>query len=344
MDDYTVFLNDKSRIDKVIEIIRSELGKYELLLNESKIDIIDAPFIYGKPWIEEIMYFMHLSTKQFYNKLILLYNEHRDITIIRYGIKIVNYKLTNEECAELFPLLLNLWRRFPSLSDLFVTVIQENKSMEKHDELKEVLVAIGESAINLNYNDDLIWSMYAISKFKIKVDRSFIKNVLASGNDLAIILALSYIEQQEILPTGEEFAKYKIEIENLQNDLTAGYMTGNKDDDDKLLWSPRWLLAYEATVYNWFDITKKPFNYIADNPFFNFLKSHKISFFDNTANMKPFGETENSNIVTRKEFNEFMSMFAQLITSTKQADQDKAKTELINFMKKMQEAENLYKV
>ena len=132
VDDYYIYVSKSSQIQEIISYIRTCLAQYELSFNENKIRITEGPFVYGNPWVEEIKQYIHLQPDMFLTKLIVEYNKCKDIAILKYGLKVISYHhYTKNSWPAIQSRLINLWTRFPSLSDRIVGVFWNNKDLIK---------------------------------------------------------------------------------------------------------------------------------------------------------------------------------------------------------------------
>ncbi|MBO1301402.1 RNA-directed DNA polymerase, partial [Enterococcus sp. DIV1271a] len=106
VDDYFIFTKDRAQIESIISIFREELDKYELVLNENKIEIIESPFVYGKSWVEEIKIYSSVNIEKLLEKSIIEYHKYKDISIIKYVLKIIRTNtFTKDEWDSIEPIL-----------------------------------------------------------------------------------------------------------------------------------------------------------------------------------------------------------------------------------------------
>jgi hypothetical protein len=315
IDDYYIFLKDSSQIQNIISFIRNELGKYELTLNENKIKINESPFVYGKIWVEEIKLFIHLNSEIFLNKAITLYMEYKDINILRYSLTVLSlHDFNKKQWGVMESKILNLWVKFPSLSDLVIKIVLNNIELINKSNLKSAIYSIFNRCILLNQHQEIIWAVWFAKTFNVKIKNEYIIKIIESKNSLAIIILLDIIHSKN-------YSKSKTLISILLNLKKALYMDDldeNEESDIKkrgnLLWSQNWLLAYEADLNKWLDINGDQFEYARNDEFFKNLIKYKISFYDVNFQYSNVSRQEESiQYVTRGEFLSFVERINELL-------------------------------
>ena len=118
VDDYYIYTKRSTQVQEIIAFVRNCLSKYELNFNESKLQINESPFLYGKPWIEQVKQYIYLQPDVFLSKLIMEYNTYKDIAIIKYGLTVI------AQCR--YTVTINLKRYYPYMT--------ENVMLEVSDE------------------------------------------------------------------------------------------------------------------------------------------------------------------------------------------------------------------
>lgn len=310
VDDYYIYTQDNAMIQEIISFIRVSLAQYELSFNENKIQINESPFLYGKPWVEKIKQFIHLQPDVFLSKLIMEYNIHKDIAIIKYGLKVISQcRYTKNNWPAMQSRLINLWVRFPSLSDRIMPILWHNKARLNKTAMKNAIYSVINESILLNREQELVWAVWFIKVFEIKVAQKYILNVLKSSSDIAIIIMLDIIYKNAL----QGNPKVKQQLSKLYNDLAAD------DIDDKgqvntLLWTSHWLLAYEADRNKWLNVDGKSFQFARKNQFFQELLTRKVKFYDaDFVYPEPEGRTRNYEYATRTELYTALSKLKKMI-------------------------------
>ncbi len=116
VDDYSFYISEKESTSAIISFVRNQLLEYDLVLNEAKTKIIQAPFILERSGIDEIKSITTTDAYTYYNRMMILFEKSKDISLLKYGFSIL-YSITKKENIEkLFPLLIHSWVTFPSLA------------------------------------------------------------------------------------------------------------------------------------------------------------------------------------------------------------------------------------
>ena len=298
VDDYYIYTQDSGRIQEIISFIRSNLAQYELSFNENKLQINESPFLYGKPWVEEIKQYMHLQPDVFLSKVIMEYNAHKDITIVKYGLKVIEQcKYSRKNWPAMQSRIINLWVRFPSLSDRILPMLWINKDKISKTVLKNAIYSVIEESLLLNREQELIWAIWYARVFDIDLRQSCVLSVLKSASDVAIIVMLDYVYKNGL----QNSSKIKPQLLALHNKL-ADKDTDDSGNPNQLMWTAHWLLAYEADRNSWLNVNGQTFNYAQTNPFFNKLLAKGVKFYDTDfAYDAPPQKTKNYEYATRSE-------------------------------------------
>lgn len=300
VDDYYIFTSDYTQVKSIISFIRTELSEYELLLNENKIEISESPFIYGKSWVEEIEQFIYLDPDIFLSKLIITYNKYKDISILKYGLKVIdlhNYDKSN--WAEMQSKLLNLWVRFPSLSNLFLPIFLQNRPLLKINYIKSALYDTINNSITLLHHQETIWAVWCLKVFSITISQEYIKKICESKNYLAIIILLDILQDNKYNMQSKQLINIKSQ---LLNDIEIEDKDENGNSGNAL-WSKIWLLTYQAELNDWLNTDKIKLEYAKNDLFFRELLARNIKFYDTNYIYKLDQVSTNvDTYITRKEF------------------------------------------
>lgn len=310
VDDYYIYTQDSTQIQEIISFIRGSLAQYELSFNENKIQINESPFLYGKPWVEQIKQYIHLQPDVFLTKLIMEYNMHKDIAIIKYGLKVIaQCHYTNKNWPAMQSRLINLWVRFPSLSDRIMPILWKNKARLAKMALKKAIYSVINESLLLNREQELTWAVWFIKVFDINVAQSIIIDVLKTSSDIPKIIMLDVVYKNGL----QGNSKIKQQLNMLYDDLASNDVD-DKGQSNTLMWTSHWLLAYEADRNKWLNIGGKTFEFARKNQFFKELLKRKVKFYDTDfIYPEPEERTKNHEFATRTELYAGMNKLKKMI-------------------------------
>lgn len=204
------------------------------------------------------------------------YNNHKDISIIKYGLKVIDHcRYTKYDWPAIQSRLINLWVRFPSLSDRILQIMWNNKEQLNKTALKNAIYSVINESIHLNREQELVWAVWFIKVFDISISQICIVDVLKSSSDIAIIIMLDLLHKRALQGT----PKIKQQLLKLYDDLAMDDID-NKNQSNTLLWTSHWLLAYEIDRNKWLNIDGKVFEFARKNQFFKELLKRKVKFYD----------------------------------------------------------------
>lgn len=275
VDDYYIYTDDSTEIQKIISTVRVCLSKYQLNFNENKLQINESPFLYGKPYFDYIKQYIHLPPDAFLTHLILNYREHKDIAIIKYGLRILSqHRYALKEWQSMQSRLLNLWVRFPSMADRILEILLHNHKHLKMDSLKKAIYSVIDESLLLNREQELVWAVWFLKVFNIRPAIPYIVKVLRCTTDLAIIIMLDivHVHQRSECPDVRKSCNF------LRQRIFDSVSEDTKDASP--LWTSHWLLVYEAERNNWLQLSECSSSYTHANPFFKKIHSLQVAFYD----------------------------------------------------------------
>lgn len=297
VDDYYIFTKDYTSIEAIIEIFRRKLEDYHLSLNESKVKITESPFMFDNEWLIE-MGNISLNSDLILNKAIILYKKYKNIKIFKYALRKMRYCKT-ENFEALGSRLLNLWSKFPALSEQILIILSQINVKDTY--LKSTIYSLIDNCTRLNLQEELVWVAFAIKEFSVKISSPYQCKILKSKNDLAIIIILDLLERNQLKRTNQttnelnNLKEYLLTLNNEKevNDIEnhEGDELGNDNNQKKekknnksnrALWREHWLLIYECVSYNWLNLKDEIDCFITkDNErFFLELNKRNLHFYD----------------------------------------------------------------
>ena len=315
VDDYYIFTEKGYDIPNILSTIRKHLNTYELTINENKMQIIESPFVFGKPWIERIRENIHLDPLIFLNHIIIEYKKYKDVSLLRYGLKVISlYEYSKDSWRIMESKIFNLLATFPSLADIILKILIHNKKNINKILLKQTVYTIIDNVISLSFDQELIWMAWYTKVFMISISIEYVKKILKSNNSLASIILLDYIknEKSEIYNN--------IDIVNCRKS-----MVGIMNSKESIMESEFWLIAYEGTIDGWFDFNDSKFEIINSNTHFKTILDKGFRFY-NSDYQYDLEEAKRPMYITREEvvkkFNELKSIIINSkCLSDKQSDE-----------------------
>lgn len=142
VDDYSFYVTDKESPNNIISFVRNQLLEYDLVLNEAKTKIFRAPFLLERSGIDEIKSITAEDAYTYYNRMMILYDKHKDLSLLKYGFSIINMLTQKNDFHNMFPLLLHSWVTFPSLAYKILPIIYRYKDEIMPIEKKELKKAL----------------------------------------------------------------------------------------------------------------------------------------------------------------------------------------------------------
>lgn len=308
VDDYFIYLDDVTKIQSVVSFIRNELGKFELNLNENKIQINESPFLFGNMWVEELKLFAHMNSEAILNKAIALYTQYKDIRILKYALKVVTFNDYNDENWDVIESkLLSLWAKFPSLAGPILNLFLEEKDKVNSHYLEECIYSVLEKSMPLKHHQEVIWAIWFARVFNIKLEEEYILKVFKSDNDLAIIILLDMLKAGICTKTKSILAHI--------NDIRKTLQDLDSPEDADLMQTSHWLLAYEADRNNWLNSSKNTYTIPRNHDFYKKLIANNVFFYNTGFEYSLAVNNKDSQYLRKSEFQEYIRRINTMIES-----------------------------
>jgi hypothetical protein len=164
------------------------------VLNESKTKIIHAPFLLERSGIDEIKSITTEDAYAYYNRMMILYDKYKDLSLLKYGFSVINLLTRNSDLHNMFPLLVHSWVTFPSLAYKILPILYKYKDEltgKEKKELKKELISVAFDGVELRQETEAIWALWSMTLFELPLNEEIVRFVCDSNNDLAIIVALT---------------------------------------------------------------------------------------------------------------------------------------------------------
>ena len=305
VDDYSFYITDKESPNAIISFVRNQLLEYDLVLNESKTKIIHAPFLLERSGIDEIKSITTEDAYAYYNRMMILYDKYKDLSLLKYGFSVINLLTRNRDFHNMFPLLVHSWVTFPSLAYKILPILYKYKDAltgKEKKELKKALISVAFNGVELRQETETVWALWSMTLFELPLNEEIVRFVCDSNNDLAIIIVLTYIK-------GNGYKYYTDVVNKLTariKDESADPTTSNRE----MVFFSHWLLIYELVRKE--IVRSSEFPCVESNKFFKKLLQYKVDFYDTTVT--PAVElTKKAN----HDYNEIVMLLKKLIDAQK---------------------------
>lgn len=299
VDDYSIYFTNDISVksvngNSILEFVRLKLLDYNLQLNESKIILSQSPFVTGKKEIEQLRSIITNDCYVYFNNLLHIFKGTNDLSILKYGLKVLNYKISSNNFSQIQSMLLNLWCNYPSLTEEVLNIILRFKHLIKTRDLKKnILSVMLNRCILYRQDNELIWLLYACQQLNVSLNAEQIKEVFETENDLAIVIIL-------FMEKGNKTKRYQDLLKKLETNLSK---------INNIFYSNRWLLVYEIVKNNFINNFRPKID-----KFFKKLIDLNVDFYNKQyEHILEEKQPEAGEFITRDEFNQNIKYIYQLI-------------------------------
>ena len=276
MDDYEFAFGTRAEAELSLGVLQELLNNYELALNPNKTHILELPLPIEDVGIPELRALKlsvteHRSTQlseiiYHFDRAFTLCKEDPEGTFLKYVIsKFKKITVCGENWSYFENMLLQSAITEPGTLPNVVTSLLKYLDLGyglNTGSIGNCFNEIIRQHSPLGHGSEVSWAIWGLIALRIPLNEKSASAVVLMNDSIVAILTLD-ANSKGLIPSGLDSTHYKT------------FMT--KDD----LYGEQWLLAYEANVKGWLPSTGTD-DHVEVDECFNFLKTHGISFYDNT--------------------------------------------------------------
>ena len=233
IDDYSCYVKDEKEAREFIQVLESELSKYDLLLNYKKTKIISLPVSNNSEWVRKLNSFSFNeiplkfpSVRSYLDFAIELVNKYEDIAILKYAIKVLcKKKLTKNAERYFIKTVFHYSLIYQYLIPILGETIFDIYDIEKDDK-SNIINQIYDCGIKLRNYEAVVFALYYAKKYDVELKDLDIEDVKTDKNSLVPLFAYKYFEKDK---------KMCREIKNYAKELME------REEIDR-----HWLFIYEV--------------------------------------------------------------------------------------------------
>lgn len=270
VDDYLLYFKNRSELDIARATIVEALRGLELDLNSGKEKVFELPEQIESDWYNVLRDFKFRNEPDHQIKDIIAYFDKSfhfagisaDDSVLSYSISKISATIFTEkgwEILEAFLLqaLLKDSRVLPFVTRLIISHGEEDYDLH-YDLITDTLHEFMEHHFTLDNHHEVSWTLWLMKQLNITLSKSLAEK-LSTNNNSIVCLSVLDLHASGLIPEG----------------LNKSGWSGILKKDN--LYNEHWLIAYEAVIKGWLNPTK---DYIAEDPFFSFLRSNNVQFYD----------------------------------------------------------------
>lgn len=275
VDDYSLYFKKLSDLETAKAVILRLLKDFELDLNQAKDKLIELPEVIESEWYNRLRIFefrnhhdlQHKDLIAYFDLCFLLSVKFPEDAILSYGISKISatiFKKENWQVLEAF-LLKSLFvepKVLPHIIRIFISHKKEGYTLDFNlinETIEEFLVY----HLNLDNHFEIAWGLWLFKQLEIEVSNNVAKLLGDNANSVVALTALDLFASG-LIPIGLDTSNWR--------KLLKG----------ENLYTEHWLLVYESIKKGWLSV---PTDFIARDPFFNFLKENNVEFYDPTEEL-----------------------------------------------------------
>lgn len=269
-DDYELTFPDRASAETALNELQEVLSEYELALSSEKTKLSELPALLENEWVTRLreFAFREASSAQrtdlisYFDAAYALVSKFPDKTVLAYAIgRLKTLDVHPDNSQLLQQLMLQAVIAEPGTFSSVLSILMEAKdegSGIEEDTLSEVIQNQILQHAPKGHGSEVAWAIWAAIAFKVPIGKLAAGSISGSSDCVVALIALDARER------GLISGKF---------DTKAWEVVMTADD----LYSPSWLLAYEASLHGWL---KAPGGYVSNDSRFGYLEVKQVRFYD----------------------------------------------------------------
>lgn len=274
IDDYEISCRTYRQAEDSLAALDDAVRTYQLDLNHSKSRIVELPAPLYDVWKDALAKFSfggatpgedRTEIVRYFSTAFDLHHAHPGAHVLNYALSrlpLTSHRASNWRLVE--SLLLQCLRLETGSTRYVIAGLLQANTLGRRlnrDRIGAALSSQVEEHARLGHSAEVAWAIWGASELRIPLAEEAAREVSLLDDAVVALLALR-AKRVGVFPRG------------LRTRLWRTHMSGDG------LYSPMWLLAYEAHVRSWLpDITPR---FVDNDPFFGLLKRSNVSFLDLT--------------------------------------------------------------
>jgi hypothetical protein len=271
VDDYTLYFKSLGDLEVGRSIIQKQLKEFELELNHNKENIVELPEVIDNIWFNELREFEFRNVEKsqrkdiiaYFDKALIYARQFPEEFVLTYAIaKLQATVFRKSNWTILQSLLLNTLQLeskvLRSVAAIFIKYHQAGYPID-NELVTKTLEEFIAFHLELDNDFEISWALWLMNTLELEISSALSSPISKCKNPIVILIALD-ISDAGGFHTNPD-------TKNWEKLLTK-----------ENLYSEYWLVAYETVFKKW--LTPKT-DYISKDPFFNFLFTNDVSFYDN---------------------------------------------------------------
>jgi hypothetical protein len=269
VDDFYLYFATRAEAEEALAKLIAATREFELELNQTKTEIMELPESLEPRWKTELRSFaikpevQHLDLLGFFSRAFELANIFPGHNVLKYAVARSSGVAVEQENWGLYEsfLLTSLVGEpalFPVLAQV-LTKYRDDGYPVNLDKLADALWEICRYHCRFHQGFEVAWALWLAKLFQLVVPHEVCSEIAMLDDPVVAIVALDLRDNGFVM--------------NLDTSKWNNSMTG----DD--LYSPSWLLAYEARIRDWLP-SKNGDDYVNADPFFSDIQKLGVHFYD----------------------------------------------------------------
>jgi hypothetical protein len=280
LDDYELAYETRSEAEEGLARLEQVLGKYELILNPYKTEIVDLPQPYDDTWTTELAKLPIRSDgfRRTATDLVALYSRAAELSAVHPGALAYAVTRTRE-----VSITRKNWSLLQSLAwgaasveptatarvlDLLAEKSEEVDSTVTLDVAIEVLEAMIRQNAPVGNASEIAWAIWSAISLGAPLSNEAASLLSTADDDFVALLALDAANKGLISSGALDLTHWEELVRQPET------LDGN-----------HWLLAYEGAVSGWLPTAEGD---VAKHRFFKTLSAYDVRFYDSTPEHEPF--------------------------------------------------------
>lgn len=220
IDDYTAYFDTEDGARKFVRELEDELGRYKLLLNSKKTQIIELPQPLEDNWITELTLRLPKTNGtdkvprneaiRFLNFAVNLSKQSPDGSVLKYALKsLLRQSVDDNAKMDVLHFALQLCFHHPILIPILKEILKDF-SPEDIGEFTSQLQELAIQNAIFHRSDGMVWTLHFLALHKIGFEEKIVEEVLKTQDSMPLLMIYIYGNDNQkatIVQTATEIIK-----------------------------------------------------------------------------------------------------------------------------------------
>ena len=234
IDDYTCYVDSMENAQLFLVDLKTELGKFDLLVNDKKTKIIELPTAMTKQWKRQLEHpqqfyrngiFDYKSARAYFDNAIeIFHNNNNDAAILNYAIKSLPFKNMSQQAKLLcIKTIFHLCLLYPYLVQIVDKFVFARFKIDV-SEIAKFSNTLFEQEMKVKNYDAVCFSLFFAIKYGFEIKSLSARSAIDSDSCVYKLLAFVYFKKYGFESEALSLVSHANDLKNIDEDFERNWL------------------------------------------------------------------------------------------------------------------------